>query len=451
MDLIDEPSGNSQLDINIIRATLAQNDYVFLRPIGKGGFSSVFLIYSNQYNLEFVLKVSNNYQKSRKFDINEINNLINLDHPNIIRMYKYFTDDRYLYIVLEYCEGGSIKDLIKQKGRIRSPALFNYCQQVLTALKHCHDLQISHNDLKPANILIDKNKRLKLADFGLSKGFSSNLIQKVSDNSIEDEEVFFGKNGEILTKHFGGSKAYMAPELFKPDAYDPFKADIWALGVTFYEMATGHLPWKTGDMKELRLSISIGVISFQNVKLPSAFCNLVHRMIEVNPSKRASLDWLLDQEIFSQQYLMNHSRPMINKSPSVGSKLGSLTSAIYKFKNRPIKLSSNFQNKSSYFLNINDSIVNQNTFSCGTGAESLSSDSENAGLNNNSDNNNIGNLNPIPRPRNDANINGIRDNNLSYLDNSQQSITLNSIANQRRNNRRINSSASSFVLPKTFM
>ena len=318
-DLLNENDENKkQLDLNVIRATLAQNGYSFLRPIGKGGFGSVFLVFSNQYGIEFVVKVSN-YKGSRKnstqesyeFDQTEINNLINLNHPNIINMYKYFTDDHYLYVILEYCEGGSLKDMIQQNGRIRSAYLYQYCHQILTALKHCHDLQITHNDIKPANILIDKNQRLKLADFGLSKGFSPELLHTESSATAMNDHLV-GKNGEILIKRFGGSKPYMAPELLNLTAYDPFKADIWSLGVTFYELATGHLPWTTTDLKNMQLQISVGIFSFENMKLPSSFCKIIHRMLEVTPSKRPSVDWLIEQPIFNKNSSGSNCRSRIN-------------------------------------------------------------------------------------------------------------------------------------------
>lgn len=314
-----------QLNLDIIRDTLSKNGYLFLRPIGKGGFSSVFLIFSNQYNLEFVVKVSS-YKGSHKsklpesyeFDLSEINNLINLNHRNIISMYKYFTDDHYLYVVLEYCEGGSLKDQIQQNGRIRSANLYPYCYQILKALKHCHDKKIAHNDIKPANVLIDKNQRLKLADFGLSKGFSPKLIY-TDMSTMSGDEHSIGKNGEILIKHFAGSRPYMAPELLNYTAYDPFKADIWSLGVTFYELATGHLPWKTNDLEQMRLQISVGSFSFQNVKLNPSFCKIIHRMLEVVPSKRPTIDWLIEQPIFQQCENGRKNRAsMVSKSISSG-------------------------------------------------------------------------------------------------------------------------------------
>ena len=310
-------------DIESIKQLLLKYGYEYKKSLGEGGFGSVFLCHSRKFNQHFAVKRAVKHRLTK----NEFDTLVSLNHPNIIKIYDAFEDEHAQYLFMEYCKNGTILS----KGKLTHDQFLYYSKQILDAIAYCHSNKIAHRDIKPENILLDQYENVKLADFGMAKYFEY--------DSLSDEKC--------------GTIRFFAPEIFQNDNFCPFKADIWALGVTFYEMATGHLPWKTGDMKELRLSISIGVISFQNVKLPSAFCNLVHRMIEVNPSKRASLDWLLDQEIFSQQYLMNHSRPMINKSPSVGSKLGSLTSAIYKFKNRPIKLSSNFQNKSSYFLNIN--------------------------------------------------------------------------------------------------
>ncbi|KAK8863605.1 hypothetical protein M9Y10_011293 [Tritrichomonas musculus] len=377
-DNLKEDPSKSQLDVNIIRDTLSKNGFVFLRPVGKGGFASVFLIFSNQYNLNFVVKVSD-YKGSRKsnsqdFDLTEINHLINLNHPNIINMYKYFTDDHYLYIVLEYCEGGSLDDLVKQNGPIRPPTLYNYCYQILTALKHCHDLQIAHSDIKPANVLIDKNGRLKLADFGLSKGFSPKLFYTDGENPNATNHLK-GKNGEILTKKFGGSKPYMSPELIQLTAYDPFKADIWSLGVTFYQLSTGRLPWNTLDPKEMRMSIIMGIFSFQNTKLPPAFCNIIHRMLEVKPSKRATLNWLLEQSLFNQPIATQDRNPLVCRSPSFGSQLNSLnslnsfTSNVNSFKlgNRKDKIKLNHRRRNNSSLILLDRNQSFSTFSSNTG------------------------------------------------------------------------------------
>lgn len=365
MDFLDQEEQvkekSKPLDINIIRKTLTENGYALLRPIGKGGFGSVFLVFSNQYSIEFVVKVSDykgsfkaDSPNSGELDFNEINNLINLIHPNIINMYKYFTDDHYLYIVLEYCEGGSLKDLLSSQGRIRPPLLFNYCHQILTALKHCHDIQIAHGDLKPANVLIDKNQRLKLADFGLSKGFNRKFCSTVDADDTTDNDHSVGKNGEILIKEFDGSIPYMPPELLQMQPYDPFKADVWSLGVTFYQLATGHLPWNYKNPKEMRMSINYGAFSFPNIKLPSSFCSILHKMIEVIPAKRATIDWLIEQPIFNQLPSVPAKKSILSKSPSIGSQMSfKLNTGI---KERNMKLSScknkSFVNMLTYATNI---------------------------------------------------------------------------------------------------
>ncbi|OHS93648.1 CAMK family protein kinase [Tritrichomonas foetus] len=275
--LREQESEKKELNRDHIKSALSHRKYEFIRPIGAGSFGSVFLIHSQKYNQDFVVKVSDYKGKTGELDQTEINNLINLVHPNIIKMYETFIEYDYLFLVLEYCEGGSLEDVVENFGPIRAPLLFTLCSQIITALKHCHDRNIVHRDLKPANVFIDKNKRPKLADFGLSN--------KMDENSK-------------LIKAFGGSKPYMAPEIFNRCAYDPFAADVWALGVTFYQISTGKLPWNSTNMKEMRLAITLGVVSFKGTNVPPIFAQLVRQMLEIKVEKRITLDKLLNHSIF---------------------------------------------------------------------------------------------------------------------------------------------------------
>ena len=282
------------LNLDKIKETLELHKYQFIKPIGSGGFASVFLVLSTKYNIEFVAKVSDFKGKTGELDTTEINSLINLSHPHIIRTYEYFTDSDYMYLILEYCEGGSLDDFVKKNGPIHPPRLYNICSQILEALKHCHDLKIAHRDIKPGNILIDKNERLKLADFGLSQ-----IIEK-----------------KKLVQNFSGSRPYMPPEVLNRQAYDPFAADVWALGVTFFQISTGELPWNPDSPKEMRLAISMGIVSFKSSDLPHEFTAAVKKMIEVKVEKRATIEYLLSLPIFQLQAQLR-----IPKSTSLGSNL----------------------------------------------------------------------------------------------------------------------------------
>lgn len=270
-----------------IKEAFVQHEYSFISQIGKGGFSVVFLAQSMKYRQNFVIKVVNN--KNPDETESEIKALIKLDHPNIISIFEYFTDDKFIYIVLEYCPGGTLEKYIKQNGPLPKTLLYQVCAHLLSALNLCHSLHIAHRDIKPANILIDQYGRPKLADFGLSS------------------EFFNGEN----TTNFGGSRLYMAPEIIQKKAYDAFKADIWALGVSFYQMASGSTPWPTENLNEIEFAISMGMVSFSNVRMDYDFVKIVKSMIEVNVNKRATLSYLLERKIIVDN--MNSHISLVSK------------------------------------------------------------------------------------------------------------------------------------------
>ena len=137
-------------------------------------------------------------------------------------MYEFFFDNTLssLYIFLEYCNWGSLQDLVDRKGPIKPPLLDLYYFQILNALSYCHEKNIAHRDIKPSNILLDSYGRIKLADFGLSRKL---------------------EKGEIIHS-YGGSRQYMPPEVICRNQVDPFLANIWSLGITFYVMALSM--WK---------------------------------------------------------------------------------------------------------------------------------------------------------------------------------------------------------------
>lgn len=265
-------------DLEPLKHILAEHDYEYKSPVGRGGFATVHLVRSLRYNQDFCVKCIKNDILTDS--LCEIETLMKLSGPNIIKMYEYFSDDKNMYIILEYCPGGSIQQYIKQNGPLPPQKLYHTCAQLLLALKQCHDNKVAHRDIKPGNVLIDSWGRPKLADFGLSN--------------------FYSENKE--SKSFAGSKAYMSPEILHKTAYDPFAADIWALGITFYYLAFGHLPWEGCDRNELELQISLGMIKIPNTPvIDNEFIIAIRRMTQVKASHRATFEMLFEFQIFKNQ------------------------------------------------------------------------------------------------------------------------------------------------------
>jgi serine/threonine protein kinase len=224
-------------EITFLSTALLKFGYNYIRQIGQGRFGNVLLIYSEKYRQYFALKQSKNSSTTKFF--NEFQLLSQLIHPNIISLYSMIEINSVDCIVLEYCSGGTLNDLIKSYGPIKPLKLYLYCSQILSAVQYLHENNIAHQDIKPSNILLDSHNRIKLADFGFSQHINSN------ENTI-----------------FCGSKLFMAPEIWKfIEGYDPFLADIYSLGVSFYCMSQGKPPFSATHERDLKSLILNGYYS----------------------------------------------------------------------------------------------------------------------------------------------------------------------------------------------
>lgn len=167
---------------------------------------------------------------------NEISVLQSLKHPNIVRYLGSSVEGSFLNIFLEFVPGGSIASLIKKfaatpEGGLHESLIRNYTKQILTGLQYLHANHIIHRDIKGANILVDDKGVVKLADFGASKKIEGIVAQAGAVDSIPSLK---------------GTVFWMAPEVIKQSGYGQ-QADIWSVGCTVIEMATGRPPWFAQD------------------------------------------------------------------------------------------------------------------------------------------------------------------------------------------------------------
>lgn len=269
---------------------LSAHGYDYIRPLGHGGFATVHLVSSQKYQKQFAAKVcEDDFHSSAASATMEIKNLMNLCHPNIILIYDYFIEDHFQFMILEYCPYGSIADEIREKGTIPDNELYCYFRQITNALLTCHKANIVHRDIKPANVLLDHYHRPKLADFGLSF-----LVQPGQKENV-----------------FGGSRPYMAPEVLSHKSCDLIAADIWSLGILFYTMKAGHIPWSSLEPNDLKDSILSGIIEFPT-NFPLELSTLIRRMCRKDPSKRISLEKVLSSNIFQPTIIQHYSQPFIS-------------------------------------------------------------------------------------------------------------------------------------------
>jgi serine/threonine protein kinase len=244
-----------------VATILDRHGYDFISPLNHGSQGSVYLCRCRRDSVEYAVKLSCAASIFHEFEV-----LKSTCNVNIIYMYDSFVESDYRFIVLEYCSGGSLADKLAA-GPLSQDELCSYCAQLVSALRACHAVRVAHSDLKPQNVLISRQGRLKLADFGLA--------------SIHESQT---------SSQFKGSLAYVAPEVLRHKAFDPFKADVWSLGVTFYVMATGRLPWPENlRPHEFYDCIVQGLPAFSDA-IPRELAILLPKMVVADPNARLKID-----------------------------------------------------------------------------------------------------------------------------------------------------------------
>ncbi|GMH06692.1 hypothetical protein Nepgr_008532 [Nepenthes gracilis] len=195
--------------------------------LGRGTFGHVYLGFNSEGGQMCAIKevrIASDDQISRECykQLNqEINLLSQLKHSNIVRYYGSELGEETLSVYLEYVSGGSIYKLLREYGPFKEPVIRNYTRQILSGLVYLHARKTVHRDIKGANILVDPNGEIKLADFGMAKHITSCT--------------------SVLS--FKGSPYWMAPEVVMNTNGYSLAVDIWSLGCTILEMATSKPPW----------------------------------------------------------------------------------------------------------------------------------------------------------------------------------------------------------------
>ncbi|EAX92088.1 AGC family protein kinase [Trichomonas vaginalis G3] len=251
----------------IILDILNHRDYNFLGYINKGGFGCCYLVRSLKYNMNFVCKVvpDDDYDKSFLMSYKrEVEALTKFNHPNIVCVYDVFNSNNFLFIILEYCNGGSLQDFIeKYPNGVNYEKCKQYANQIVDALSYMHNLGYAHCEIKPSNILIDEFGRVKLADFGLSH--------------IDDF-----KNKSTVGP-CGGSLCFMSPEILLNKSNDPFKSDIWVLGVTIYYLASSKIPFKGKNLNAILREIEFGPQMINDI--PEDLWTFIENCLKIEPTE----------------------------------------------------------------------------------------------------------------------------------------------------------------------
>lgn len=212
---------------NTLIDTMIDNRYRVISVRGIGGMAVVLKAEDTFMNRTVALKLlSDEYSSDdaaiRRF-VNESKAVALLEHPNIVSIYDVAFDSRHNYIVMEYLDGLTLKEYMLQQGRLTLDEALNFTEQILTALQHAHNKGVIHRDIKPQNIMLLGNGRIKVADFGIAKTPDTKAI------AANDKAM--------------GSVHYISPEQAAGNPTGAY-SDLYSVGVLLYEMVTGRLPFE---------------------------------------------------------------------------------------------------------------------------------------------------------------------------------------------------------------
>ena len=243
-----------------------------LELLGRGGMGAVYKARQKQLDRLVALKilppgVSHDPSFAKRFE-REAKALAKLQHPHIVTLYEFGEAAGQFYFLMEFVDGVNLRQLLHGE-RIAPKEALAIVPQICDALQFAHDRGIVHRDIKPENILLNKNGDVKIADFGVAKIVARGLAEGAEQTGAGVAEFGQTEAGKVI-----GTPQYMAPEqLANPLAVD-HRADIYALGVVFYQMLTGELP--TGKFEPPSRKVQI------DVRLDE----VVLRALEKNPEQR---------------------------------------------------------------------------------------------------------------------------------------------------------------------
>ena len=218
---------------------IKNTEYTIIEELGKGGFGKVIKASNKSNNEEYAIKIipiKGETEEQIKIFQNEANILSKFDCNNIVKYYDSFQDDNNFYILMELCDDETLRSFInKHKNNdtlIEEKDIINIIKQICMGIREMHNKKIIHRDLKPENIFMNKNKEIKIGDFGISKQL--NLYKTHS-----------------LTLNKAGSNYYISPEILINGIYNE-KSDIWSLGCIMYELLTLNIYYTDKIMNDIK-------------------------------------------------------------------------------------------------------------------------------------------------------------------------------------------------------
>lgn len=256
---------------DFIKYKLISKRYRIIKKIASGGMADIFLGDDLKLNRKVAVKIlSANYAGDRNFVArfkSEAQILARLNHPNIVQVYDWGEFNGSYFICMEYVEGESLKEIIEKKGPLPPETIADYAIQISSALLTAHKNNLIHRDIKPQNILVTPEEKVKVTDFGIAKSLTTDVTK---------------------TLNIMGTVHYISPEQAKGEVLD-YRTDIYSLGIVLYEMLTADVPFRGSNS----IDISLKHINEKPLKpselmenIPEKLEDIIMHCMEKNPLAR---------------------------------------------------------------------------------------------------------------------------------------------------------------------
>lgn len=283
------------------------SDFEILQPLGKGGFAKVIKVCSLINHRIYAMKIidlnnndkfTTNLLDMEKYYNNEIELITKLNHQNIVKYYKSFTENNKIYIIMEYFDNGDLDNYIKalkedkdKEENIKKEEIWNIFYQCMSGLNYLHSMGVIHRDISPQNIFMTKNKIIKIGDFGVSAKFKDKeILKKIT--SLKDTVV--------------GKAEFMAPEVSNK-CYNE-KSDIFSMGCVFYKILflknyqneTFHFG---GNNKNIRKVESGTIPSISDINLKEILTQMLEKDAEKRPDAKIVFEKI--KENYNKVFIQN--------------------------------------------------------------------------------------------------------------------------------------------------
>eukprot|EP00759_Apiculatamorpha_spiralis_P043503 PhF_6_TR40823/c0_g1_i1/m.61768/K17545/ULK4; serine/threonine-protein kinase ULK4 len=254
------------------------NNYQIYEEIGKGQYCTVYKGRKKKSIDYFAVMSVEKSQRPRV--LSEVQVLHTITHTNLVQFYNWYETNNHLWLILEYCPGGDLSQVLKQDKKFPEDTVRAFGRDLVAAVQHVHSKGVIHCDMKPSNVLVDGGGFLKLRGFGRCLTVDKPTLEKSSERR--------------------GTVPYMAPELFRDEAMYSHKSDIWSLGCVLYELASGRCPWSDPNIPDLIQQITSS--PQERIQTCSAELNdLIDGMLQKDPLDRISWEQICAHEFWKDK------------------------------------------------------------------------------------------------------------------------------------------------------